>query len=177
MTNNVPSSIIGDENRTRQILFNICGNAIKFTERGGVSLFIDYDSRAGSLTLDISETGIGMSLDEMDHIFDEYAQANSKTTRLFGGTGLGLSISKKLIEGMGGSICRRKPGGARFKILHYPSSVKDHDVELLGETTSGQKSTNLQRLQGPSASILRPLRLGSIGQNTFKFPGGAGCAV
>ena len=131
VTNNVPSSIIGDENRTRQILFNICGNAIKFTERGGVSLFIDYDSRAGSLTLDISDTGIGMSLDEMDHVFNEYAQANSKTTRLFGGTGLGLSISKKLIEGMGGSISVASQVGRGSKFSITLPCVKDHDVELL----------------------------------------------
>jgi signal transduction histidine kinase/CheY-like chemotaxis protein len=104
VTSNVPYSITGDEHRTRQILFNICGNAIKFTERGGVSLFIDYDKGSRSLTLDTSDTGIGISSDEMAHIFDEYAQANRNTTRLFGGTGLGLSISRKLVEGMGGTI-------------------------------------------------------------------------
>jgi signal transduction histidine kinase/CheY-like chemotaxis protein len=118
VTSNVAHRITGDEHRTRQILFNICGNAIKFTERGGVSLFIDYDSRSKSLTLDISDTGIGMSQDELNHIFDEYAQANSKTTRLFGGTGLGLSISRKLVEGMGGTIeVSSKAGrGSRFLI-------------------------------------------------------------
>ena len=104
VTSNVPSTVTGDEHRTRQILFNVCGNAIKFTEHGGVSLDIDYDDRIKSLTLDISDTGIGMSSGEMARIFDEYAQANSNTTRRFGGTGLGLSISKKLVEGMGGAI-------------------------------------------------------------------------
>ena len=118
VTSNVPSNITGDEHRTRQILFNICGNAIKFTERGGVSLVIDYDEGAKSLTLDISDTGIGMSPDEMAHIFDEYAQASSNTTRRFGGTGLGLSISRKLVEGMGGTITvSSKTGrGTRFLI-------------------------------------------------------------
>jgi len=104
VTSNVPAIIIGDETRTRQILFNICGNAIKFTEQGGVALFIDYDSKAKALTLDVTDTGIGLSPGEINHIFDEYAQANSNTTRRFGGTGLGLSISKKLVEGMGGKI-------------------------------------------------------------------------
>lgn len=131
VTTNVPTIIIGDEHRTRQILFNICGNAIKFTERGGVSLFIDYDDKSKSLTLDISDTGIGMSPDEMDHIFDEYAQANSNTTRLFGGTGLGLSISKKLIEGMGGSITVSSQSGRGSKFSFTLPCVKDHDVELL----------------------------------------------
>ena len=131
VTSKVPHSITGDEHRTRQILFNICGNAIKFTERGGVSLFIDYDDRAGSLTLDISDTGIGMSPEEMDHIFDEYAQANSKTTRLFGGTGLGLSISKKLIEGMGGSISVTSQVGRGSNFSISLPCVKGHDSELL----------------------------------------------
>ena len=130
VTNNVPAIIIGDETRTRQILFNICGNAIKFTERGGVSLFIDYDRKAKALTMDITDTGIGLSPGEITHIFDEYAQANSNTTRRFGGTGLGLSISKKLIEGMGGSIAvSSKTGrGSKFSItLPY---AKDDDGEL-----------------------------------------------
>ena len=118
VTRNVPATITGDEHRTRQILFNICGNAIKFTEQGGVSLFIDYDDRSRSLTLDISDTGIGMSPTEMAHIFDEYAQANSNTTRRFGGTGLGLSISKKLVEGMGGtiSVSSKAGRGTKFTI-------------------------------------------------------------
>ncbi|MEQ1524124.1 MAG: histidine kinase dimerization/phospho-acceptor domain-containing protein, partial [Aestuariivirga sp.] len=68
VTSNVPATIIGDETRTRQILFNICGNAIKFTEQGGVALLIDHDSGAKALTLDISDTGIGMSPGEISHI-------------------------------------------------------------------------------------------------------------
>ena len=130
VTNNVPAIIVGDETRTRQILFNICGNAIKFTERGGVSLFIDYDRKAKALTMDITDTGIGLSPSEITHIFDEYAQANSNTTRRFGGTGLGLSISKKLVEGMGGGIAvSSKTGrGSKFSItLPY---AKDDDGEL-----------------------------------------------
>ena len=130
VTSNVPAIIIGDETRTRQILFNICGNAIKFTERGGVSLFIDYDGKGKALTMDIADTGIGLSPSETSHIFNEYAQANSNTTRRFGGTGLGLSISKKLIEGMGGTISvASKPGrGSKFSItLPY---ARDDDGEL-----------------------------------------------
>jgi signal transduction histidine kinase/CheY-like chemotaxis protein len=130
VTNNVPALIIGDETRTRQILFNICGNAIKFTEQGGVALFIDYDSKTKALTLDITDTGIGLSPSEITHIFDEYAQANSNTTRRFGGTGLGLSISKKLIEGMGGdiSVSSKAGRGSKFSItLPY---AKDNDGEL-----------------------------------------------
>ena len=129
-TSNVPAIIIGDETRTRQILFNICGNAIKFTEQGGVALFIDYDSQAKALTLDISDTGIGLSPSEINHIFDEYAQANSNTTRLFGGTGLGLSISKKLVEGMGGKITVSSKAGRGSKFSITLPYAKDDDGEL-----------------------------------------------
>ncbi|MEQ1520401.1 MAG: response regulator, partial [Aestuariivirga sp.] len=95
-----------------------------------VALLIDHDSGAKALTLDISDTGIGMSPGEISHIFDEYAQANSNTTRRFGGTGLGLSISKKLVEGMGGKIAvSSKTGrGSKFSItLPY---AKDDVGEL-----------------------------------------------
>lgn len=130
VTGNVPSIIIGDETRIRQVLFNICGNAIKFTERGGVSLFIDYDGKTKALTMDVADTGIGLSPGETSHIFNEYAQANSNTTRRFGGTGLGLSISKKLIEGMGGkiSVTSKLGRGSKFSItLPY---ARDDDGEL-----------------------------------------------
>jgi signal transduction histidine kinase/CheY-like chemotaxis protein len=130
VTNNVPAIIIGDATRTRQILFNICGNAIKFTEHGGVSLFIDYDSKAKALAMDIADTGIGLSPGEISHIFDEYAQANSNTTRLFGGTGLGLSISKKLIEGMGGKIAVSSKAGRGSKFSITLPYAKDDDGEL-----------------------------------------------
>ena len=130
VTGNVPAIIIGDETRIRQVLFNICGNAIKFTERGGVSLFIDYDGKVKALTMDVADTGIGLSPGETSHIFNEYAQANSNTTRRFGGTGLGLSISKKLIEGMGGkiSVTSKLGRGSKFSItLPY---ARDDDGEL-----------------------------------------------
>jgi signal transduction histidine kinase/CheY-like chemotaxis protein len=104
VSKNVPEKIMGDEFRIRQILFNLCGNAIKFTEAGGIALDVDFDVRTRSLSIVVSDTGIGMSPEEENRVFDEYAQATRSTTRRFGGTGLGLSISKKLIEGMGGTI-------------------------------------------------------------------------
>jgi signal transduction histidine kinase/CheY-like chemotaxis protein len=130
VTGNVPAAIIGDETRTRQILFNICGNAIKFTEQGGVALFIDYDSKAKALMLDVTDTGIGLSPGEITHIFDEYVQANSNTSRRFGGTGLGLSISKKLVEGMGGRIAVASKAGRGSKFSIILPYAKDDDGEL-----------------------------------------------
>ncbi len=99
----VPDRIMGDQNRLRQILFNLCGNAIKFTDKGGVSLSVDLDE-SNRLRFEIRDTGVGMSEEECKRIFEEYVQANAATARRFGGTGLGLSIAKKLIDRMGGTI-------------------------------------------------------------------------
>jgi signal transduction histidine kinase/CheY-like chemotaxis protein len=156
VTNNVPAIIIGDETRTRQILFNICGNAIKFTERGGVALFIDYDSKTKALTLDVTDTGIGLSLGEISHIFDEYAQANSHTARRFGGTGLGLSISKKLVEGMGGKIAVSSKAGRGSKFSITLPYAKDDDGELQTKPLLG-RTYELAAPAGPIRQHLEAL--------------------
>ena len=103
VSNALPPEIIGDEHRLRQILFNLCGNAIKFTSKGGVSLAMLGDS-PGHFRIIVKDSGIGMSAEELDRVFAEYAQANADTKRLFGGTGLGLAIAKSLVEVMGGGI-------------------------------------------------------------------------
>ncbi len=156
VTNNVPAVIIGDETRTRQILFNICGNAIKFTEQGGVALFIDYDSKTKALTLDVTDSGIGLSLGEITRIFDEYAQANSNTTRRFGGTGLGLSISKKLVEGMGGKITVSSKAGRGSKFSITLPYIKDDDGELQAKPLLG-RTYELAAPAGPIRQHLEAL--------------------
>lgn len=107
ITNRVPTNIqlIGDQARTRQILFNLAGNAIKFTETGKVELEFDIqDTSPRAIQMLITDTGIGIAEDKIDSIFSAFEQAELSTTRKFGGTGLGLSIVKQLVELMGGSI-------------------------------------------------------------------------
>lgn len=108
--NTFPDSLIGDSFRLRQVILNLVGNAIKFTERGEVTLTIrkatiEYNSQ-GDMMIEfcVSDTGIGIKNDKLDVIFDTFCQADGSTTRKFGGTGLGLSISKRLINLMGGDI-------------------------------------------------------------------------
>jgi signal transduction histidine kinase/CheY-like chemotaxis protein len=103
----LPVYVIGDPARLRQILLNICTNAIKFTEKGYVILRINSEKLPDDrirLLFSVEDTGVGIAQDKMEYIFDKFAQAEESTTRKFGGTGLGLSISRSLVEMMGGRI-------------------------------------------------------------------------
>ncbi len=107
ITPDVPSNIIGDPVRLRQILVNLLGNAIKFTEQGEVSLGVSVAEKKHKdivLHFSISDTGIGIPEDKIDKVFESFTQADGSTTRKFGGTGLGLAITKRLIEKMRGKI-------------------------------------------------------------------------
>ena len=104
----VPECIIGDPTRLRQILGNLLHNAVKFTERGEVNLSVSASEISGTGTREIhfavQDTGIGISLEQMDRLFQPFSQVDATVTRKYGGTGLGLAISKKLVEQMGGNI-------------------------------------------------------------------------
>ena len=114
----IPSQIRGDERRLRQVLLNLCGNAIKFTPSGGVGISARL-REDGKLAIAIKDSGIGMSDDEQQRIFEEFTQANDETRQLFGGTGLGLTISRRLVEAMDGTISvSSAPGeGSSFDVV------------------------------------------------------------
>ncbi|MEO5360471.1 MAG: ATP-binding protein [Nitrospirota bacterium] len=95
---------LGDPMRLTQIIINITGNAIKFTDHGGITLSISQPDTNDILLFSIADTGIGIPADRKDKIFEAFTQADSSTTRRFGGTGLGTTISRQLVELMGGSI-------------------------------------------------------------------------
>jgi signal transduction histidine kinase/CheY-like chemotaxis protein len=102
----VQRGLIGDPIRLRQILINLVGNALKFTEQGSVTLRVEPEpgGAAGCLRFSVVDTGIGIPADKIEMIFGRFNQADSSTTRKYGGTGLGLAISKGLVELMGGRI-------------------------------------------------------------------------
>ena len=108
IAHDVPTSLIGDPGRLRQILINLVGNALKFTDEGKITIAVKCldshtDSRA-TLEMSVTDTGIGMTPEQQAQLFQAFTQVDSSSTRRFGGTGLGLAICKRLVELMGGQI-------------------------------------------------------------------------
>lgn len=117
----IPENLKGDPSRLRQILMNLLGNAIKFTDRGEVLLevrVVESGPRAFRLHFSVSDTGIGVSPRKQETIFQAFVQADNSTTRRYGGSGLGLSISSRLVELMGGRIWIESPSN-----IEYPGFV------------------------------------------------------
>ena len=113
----------------RQVLFNLAGNAIKFTEHGGVSIIVEPAARPDAFAISVHDTGIGISSADQARIFLEFEQADGSSTRKFGGTGLGLAISNKIVEGMEGSISvESAPGhGSTFRVIVPLPRADDSD--------------------------------------------------
>ena len=109
-----------DPDRVRQILLNLVGNAVKFTDKGGVTLRTRYNRAAGALSVEVIDTGGGIPPDKQDALFKRFSQVDGSLTRSHGGTGLGLAICKGLVEAMGGEIAVASPAqagrGARFTL-------------------------------------------------------------
>ena len=125
----VPEAIRGDVTRLRQVLLNLLGNAVKFTERGEVVLTVgvqgDGPGDAGRrLHFTVRDSGIGLSPEGLSRLFQKFSQADSSTTRKYGGTGLGLAISKLLAELMGGSMWAESAGPGRGSAFHFTIASK-----------------------------------------------------
>jgi PAS domain S-box-containing protein len=114
----LPARVVGDAARLRQVLFNLAGNAIKFTEKGGVSIMVEPALAPDLVTIAVRDTGIGILPEDLARVFFEFEQADGGAARKFGGTGLGLAISKRIVESMGGTIdLESTPGeGSTFRV-------------------------------------------------------------
>ncbi|MGC1777325.1 MAG: ATP-binding protein [Xanthobacteraceae bacterium] len=124
----LPSRVIGDAARLRQVVFNLVGNAIKFTETGGVSIIIEPGPQPDEIVLAVRDTGIGISAEDQSRVFLEFEQADVGSTRKYDGLGLGLTISKRIVERMGGTVAVDSvPGaGATFRVtLPLPRAGDD----------------------------------------------------
>lgn len=114
----VPEYILGDPQRLRQVLLNLVGNAVKFTDRGEVRLRVTADPEKPSITFQVEDTGLGIPAEKIPTLFDPFVQADSSTTRRFGGSGLGLSIVQRFVLAMDGAIeVHSTPGlGSTFRV-------------------------------------------------------------
>jgi PAS domain S-box-containing protein len=115
----LPARVIGDATRLRQVLLNLAGNAIKFTETGGVGIVVEPAIERGAIVIEVRDTGIGIAPEQQARIFREFEQADDGATRKFGGTGLGLAISRRIVERMSGAIAvDSEPGrGSTFRVM------------------------------------------------------------
>jgi signal transduction histidine kinase len=136
-----PVALVGDSVRIRQVLINLVGNAIKFTEHGRITVSVgckEKTEKQATLALAVRDTGIGIPADKLDLVFEKFTQADGSMTRRYGGTGLGLTIVKQLVEAMGGSIGveSRLGVGTTFTVtLRLPRAVGDQfgDGQLVGK--------------------------------------------
>jgi len=107
----VPQALVGDSHRLQQVLVNLVGNAIKFTEKGSVSVLVEMAEAPATLRFTVRDSGIGIPADRLAQLFAPFSQADASMTRRFGGTGLGLAISRRIVALMGGSIDVRSTHG------------------------------------------------------------------
>jgi signal transduction histidine kinase/CheY-like chemotaxis protein/HPt (histidine-containing phosphotransfer) domain-containing protein len=119
----VPPRIMGDPSRMRQVLGNLVGNAVKFTQRGSITLSLHGDEDRACLRVAVIDSGIGIPEAAMQHIFDPFSQADDSTRRLFGGTGLGLAISSELVKLMGGQLAVESTPG-QGSTFHFEIPMK-----------------------------------------------------
>lgn len=135
----LPQRVVGDEMRVRQVLINLVGNAIKFTEHGGVGLSVrrvghPANAKPPVIRFDVTDTGPGVRPEALERIFAEFEQADQGPTRRHGGTGLGLTISKRLVQAMGGDIrVESRPGAGTTFSVELPLDAPA-DTPLLGAT-------------------------------------------
>jgi len=126
----VPRTIISDPTRLKQIIFNLCGNALKFTEQGGITVSMGFLEQTKQLKFQVIDTGIGMNEEELGRIFKPFSQADSSTTRRYGGTGLGLCIARQLSQKLGGdvSVISEKGVGTTFEFTVGVGEIERLDM-------------------------------------------------
>ncbi len=154
----VPHSLVGDPARLRQVILNLIGNAIKFTEHGEIVVDVSVEDPGADpamLSFAVSDTGIGIPAGKLESIFGSFTQVDSSTTRKYGGTGLGLTISKKLVEMMGGRIWVESTEGQgstfRFDVSFtrgkaLPAATRAHSADLHGARVLVVDDSDINRL-------------------------------
>ncbi|MHB8273145.1 MHYT domain-containing protein, partial [Bradyrhizobium sp.] len=141
----VPAFVLGDKGRLRQVVLNLIGNAVKFTEQGEVALKVQVDlieEKFCTLHFMVSDSGIGIPADKLESIFESFSQADTSTTREFGGTGLGLTISRYLVQMMGGRIWVESLLG-RGSCFHFTARFAESSAPAAAKPLSSAHSVLL----------------------------------
>jgi signal transduction histidine kinase/CheY-like chemotaxis protein len=175
---NYPPSLnhhfIGDEGRMRQVMTNLIGNAIKFTEKGHIITDVKIsEPRDGTafITISVTDTGIGIESEKIDHVFNKFTQADGSTTRVYGGTGLGLSISKAIVEMMNGRMTvRSELGKGSTFTMHVPMPIDKNAVEKVYDTSilSGKRALIIDDIQINQQLLMEQLASWDIKSDAVK---------
>jgi CheY-like chemotaxis protein len=164
----LPERVVGDAARLRQVLLNLAGNAIKFTEHGGVAVIVEPGESDNAISFSVRDTGIGLAPEDQARVFLDFEQADGSSTRKFGGTGLGLAISKRIVERMNGSIAvESAPGkGATFTftVPLQSASAGDTRTEFLSPDLTGSAVLIVASAEIEASLLAR--RLGRWGAKT-----------
>jgi CheY-like chemotaxis protein len=134
----LPGAVIGDAARLRQVLLNLAGNAVKFTETGGVAVVVEPGVAESEICFSVRDTGIGIAADAQARVFEEFEQADGGMTRKFDGTGLGLAISRRIVERMGGSITLQSAPGLGSTFGFSVALPRADEGKTQGPDLSGQ---------------------------------------
>lgn len=158
----VPQQLLSDQVRLRQILVNLLGNAIKFTEVGEVAIEVSCEGKTASsrnLHVIVRDTGIGIPVDKLESIFTAFAQADSSTTRKFGGTGLGLTITRRLVELLGGRLWVESAPG-KGSAFHFVLPIEEVNPLLPDSTATANAASFDQPVAGvEGADLALPILL------------------
>ena len=145
----LPTELLGDPARLRQVLLNLAGNAIKFTSRGGVAVIVEPGARDGEINFRVRDTGIGIAPEAQARIFQDFEQADGQIGRSFGGTGLGLSISDRIVKRMGGRITLRS--------LPEQGSTFDVTIPLaVSSNAAAHAAFEIPKLSGLAVLLVSP---------------------
>jgi signal transduction histidine kinase/CheY-like chemotaxis protein len=163
----VPRGLFGDDMRLQQVLINLGGNAIKFTNKGEVVLAVkalEQSAQDVLLEFAVRDTGIGIAADQQAHIFSGFSQAESSTTRRFGGTGLGLSISKRLVTLLGGDLQVESTlgQGSRFYFTLRFSLADVKDTERDTKASRGDQRSKPRRLSGMRLLVVEDNKINQL---------------
>ena len=153
----LPARINSDPTRLKQILINLCGNALKFTEEGKIILRVSFDKETQAMRFDVIDSGIGLTKKQTETIFEEFTQADTSTTRQYGGTGLGLSLTRELVKLLGGDLTVSSECGVGSQFTLSVETGLTDDIEMIRDEKQIPKhfdSVALEQAAALSGSVL-----------------------